>query len=122
MDILEKAYDYIDYTLSELSNLEENCVSLLYFFKVFSPAGELAQKILLDHGFIEVEKNKNLSVVCITDRGREVVSMGGVRKYLDQLEEQKVTRKTRVRKVRRMLTFAACVAAGLVATGISLKK
>src|SRR5688572_3570705 len=121
MDILEKAYDYIDYTLVELSRLEESCVSLLYFFKLFSPAGELAQKILLEHSFIEVENDNNLSVACITDRGREVIRVGGVREYLGHLDEQAASKKYRTKKFRRMLTLAACFAGAVIVTGYALR-
>lgn len=121
MDILDKAYDYIDYTLIELSKLEESCVSLLYFFKVFSPAGQLAQNILLENGFIEVETNRSL-VVCITDRGREVLSMGGVREYFDHVDAQTKAQKDRIRKVRKMLTWAACMVGVVLVAGVALKR
>jgi hypothetical protein len=117
MDILEKSYDYIDYTLTELSKLQESCVSLLYFFKVFSPAGELAQKLLLDHGFIEVEDHNNTAVVCITDKGREVVTMGGVREYLNYLGGQTATKK---RRINKMIAYA-CVVGAVVAMKYALK-
>ncbi|HEX6181591.1 MAG TPA: hypothetical protein VFZ47_10125 [Chitinophagaceae bacterium] len=122
MDILEKAYDYIDYTLAELSRLQGNCVSLLYFFKVFSPAGEVAQKILLDHEFIKIQTEKNLSVVCITDKGREVVMMGGVREYLGYLDEQATTKRQRIKTIRRMLGYAACVAGAVIFTRYALRR
>lgn len=121
MDILEKAYDYIDYTLIELSKLEDRCVSLMYFFKLFSPAGELAQKILLDHSFVEVEKENNVSVVCITERGRQVIESGGVREYLGHLDEQTATKKHRVKSIRKMLALAACLAGVVIVTGYALR-
>ena len=86
MDILDKAYDYIDYTLEQLSKLEESSVSLLYFFKLFSPAGKLAQHLLVEHSFIETDKENTYAVIGITERGRAVLTMGGMRKYLDSLE------------------------------------
>ena len=122
MDILEKSYDYIDYTLAELSKLQESCVSLLYFFKVFSPAGELAQKILLDNGFIEVEDHNNAAVVCITDKGREVVTMGGVREYLNYMDGRAVTKSQRIKKIRRVMAYAACLAGAVMVTSYALKK
>ena len=121
MDVLEKAYDYIDYTLTELSKLQGNCVSLLYFFKVFSPAGELAQKILLDHEFIQIQPDKDLSVVCITNKGREVVLMGGVRVYLDDLDEQAATKRQRIKSIRKMLGYAACVAGAVMVTRYAMR-
>lgn len=122
MDVQEKAYDYIDYTLSELSKMEETCVSLMYFFKVFSPAGELAQKILLDHDFIEVQNEDNShAVVCITDKGREALRMGGVREYLDYLDGQARTKKKRIRKMRNLIAWAACVAGAVVITGFAVR-
>ena len=122
MDVLEKAYDYIDYTLTELSKLQENCVSLLYFFKVFSPAGELAQKILLDHQFIQLKVENNVSIVCITAKGNTVVSMGGVREYLAYLDGQTITKKLHIRKVRKLITYTACILGAVAVTGYVLRK
>lgn len=110
MDILEKAYDYIDYTLEELAKLEEKCVSLLYFFKLFSPAGELAQQLLVDHSFIEVEKNSSVAVVGITAKGRAVLNMGGIREYLNHLDDEALRKTRRLRSVRKILTWTVCVA------------
>ncbi|HYF30464.1 MAG TPA: hypothetical protein VD993_05045 [Chitinophagaceae bacterium] len=121
MDVLEKAYDYIDYTLSELSKLEGNCVSLLYFFKLFSPAGKLAQQILMDNSFITVEKESNVSVVCITEKGREVVQRGGVREYLGYLDEQDRTKKQKAKAIRKMFALAAFVAGAVLVTGYALR-
>ena len=123
MDIREKAYDYIDYTLAELSKLQESCVSLLYFFKVFSPAGELAQKILIDHGFIKIEDDDDkVAVVCITDKGREVVTIGGVREYLEHVDETAATKRQRIKNIRRIIAFAACLAGAVIATSYALRK
>jgi hypothetical protein len=109
MDILEKAYDYIDYTLEELARLEESSVSLLYFFKLFSPAGELAQHLLVKHSFIEVEEDSSVAVVGITERGRAVVQMGGVRNYLDHLDK-KIILKRKTRSFRKIFGWTAFVA------------
>lgn len=114
MDILDKAYDYIDYTLEELAKLEETSVSLLYFFKLFSPAGRLAQHLLTEHSFIQVEGNNDVAVTGITDRGRAVLTMGGIRKYLDHLDMQNVTTKVRVKKMQKVIIAAACVAGSVV--------
>lgn len=110
MDILDKAYDYIDYTLEQLSKLEESSVSLLYFFKLFSPAGKLAQHLLVEHSFIETEDGNSHAVVGITERGRTVLTMGGIRKYLDHLETQTNDKEQRVKKFRKILITAALVA------------
>lgn len=113
MDILEKAYDYIDYTLEELNKLEEKCLSLLYFFKLFSPAGELAQKILVEHSFIEVEEELNGAVVGITDRGREVIEMGGIRNYLNYLDWHSSSSRSKARTVKSVVKTGVCLAAGV---------
>ena len=110
MDILDKAYDYIDYTLEQLSKTGETSVSLLYFFKLFSPAGKLAKHLLMEHSFIEVDSNDALAVIGITERGRDVVTMGGIRKYLDYLDVQAVNNEQRSRKMRKVMITAACVA------------
>ena len=110
MDILDKAYDYIDYTLEELAKLEETSVSLQYFFKLFSPAGQLAQHLLTEHSFIQMESGSSLAVTGITDRGRAVLTMGGIRKYLDHLDMQNMEYKERVKKMRKMFIATACVA------------
>lgn len=120
MDILEKAYDYIDYTLEELAKLEEKCVSLLYFFKLFSPAGELAQRILIEHSFIEVEKDMSGAVVGITDRGRAVVQMGGIRRYLNYLDEEAAAENTRISSVRKILRWSAYIAASALVLSYTL--
>lgn len=111
MDILEKAYDYIDYTLEELARLEEKCVSLLYFFKLFSPAGELAQQILIEHSFIEVEKELSGAVVGITERGRNVIQMGGIRNYLNYLDRQASLEHKKTRSFGKLLKWSAGVTA-----------
>jgi hypothetical protein len=114
MEILEKAYDYIDYTLEELAKLEDKCVSLLYFFKLFSPAGELAQQILIEHSFIDVEKDRSGAVVGITDRGRTVVQMGGIRNYLNYLDHHPVTRHKKIKALGKVLKWSAYVAASAI--------
>lgn len=114
MDILDKAYDYIDYTLEQLSKLEESSVSLLYFFKLFSPAGKLAQRLLIEHSFIEVENDNSLAAVGITDRGREVLNMGGIRKYLDSLDGETVPDEQKIKSVRKMIITAACIAGSVI--------
>ena len=114
MDILDKAYDYIDYTLEQLAKLEESSVSLLYFFKLFSPAGKLAQRLLIEHSFIELEDGNSLAAVGITDRGRAVLDMGGIRKYLDSLDRQVIVKKQRIKAVRKMVITAACTAASII--------
>lgn len=119
MEVLDKAYDYIDYTLEQLDKLEETSVSLLYFFKLFSPAGKLAEHILIEHSFIEIESHNNL-VTGITSRGRAVLIMGGIRKYLDHLDVQDAVNRERVKKLRRVLIATACVA-GSVLLFFSLK-
>jgi hypothetical protein len=111
MDILEKAYDYIDYTLEELGKLEEKCVSLLYFFKLFSPAGELAQQILIEHSFIEVEKDLSGAVVGITDRGRNVIQMGGIRNYLNYLDREASLQYKKIRSFGKLFKWSAYIAA-----------
>ena len=111
MDILDKAYDYIDYTLEQLSKLEESSVSLLYFFKLFSPAGKLAQRLLVEHSFIETNRENTYAVIGITDRGRAVLTMGGIRKYLDHLDTEVVQQKERVKKMRTIMITAAAAAA-----------
>lgn len=111
MDVLDKAYDYIDYTLEQLARLEESPVSLLYFFKLFSPAGKLAQHLLAEHSFIETDSENSHAVVGITERGKAVLTMGGIRKYLDHLDMEAALRRQRVKQVRRIM-IAAAVAAG----------
>jgi hypothetical protein len=113
MDILDKAYDYIDYTLEQLAKLEETSVSLLYFFKLFSPAGKLAQHLLIEHSFIEIEGNDN-RVTGITERGRAVLTMGGIRQYLDHLDMQHVVSESRIKKLRKVLIATACVAGSVL--------
>jgi hypothetical protein len=120
MDILDKAYDYIDYTLEQLAKLEESSVSLLYFFKLFSPAGKLAQHLLVEHSFIETDGENGNAVIGITERGRAVLTMGGIRKYLDHLDMEVASRKQRVKQVRKIL-MAAAVAAGSAFLFITLK-
>lgn len=110
MDILDKAYDYIDYTLEQLSKQELSSVSLLYFFKLFSPAGKLAQHLLVQHSFIVTDNENSLAVVGLTERGRHALAMGGIRKYLDHLDEEIAIKRQRVRQVRRILLAAAIVA------------
>jgi hypothetical protein len=110
MDMLDKAYDYIDYTLEQLAKLEESSVSLMYFFKLFSPAGKLAQHLLIEHSFIETEGGNSHAVVGITERGREVLSMGGIRKYLDHLDAQINDKEQRIIKLRKIMITAAIVA------------
>lgn len=107
MDILDKAYDYIDYTLEQLSKLEESSVSLLYFFKLFSPAGKLAQHLLVEHSFIETDRDNSYAVIGITERGRSVLTMGGIRKYLDHLDTEVAQRKERVKRMRVIMISAA---------------
>lgn len=121
MDILEKAYDYIDYTLEELNKLEEKCLSLLYFFKLFSPAGELAQKILVEHSFIDVEKDLNGAVVGITDRGRAVIEMDGIRNYLDYLDTHATLQHKRVTSWKEFLKVGACLAVGVCSLWLVFK-
>lgn len=121
MDILEKSYDYIDYTLEELAKLEDKCVSLLYFFKLFSPAGQLAQRLLIEHAFIEVEHELNGAVVGITDRGRAVLNMGGIRNYLDGLDEKTVTENKARKALKKALTLSACFAASAIALGYAIR-
>lgn len=110
MDILEKAYDYIDYTLEELAKLEEKCVSLVYFFKLFSPAGKLAQHLLIDHSFIEVEKDNSVAVTGITERGRAVLNMGGIRNYLNHLDEEAQSKTRRLSLIRKILALTVGIA------------
>jgi hypothetical protein len=110
MDILDKAYDYIDYTLEQLSKQEVSSVSLLYFFKLFSPAGKLAQHLLVEHSFIITDRENSLAVVGITDRGRHALAMGGIRKYLDHLDGETALKRQRVKHVRKLLLAAAIVA------------
>ena len=120
MDILDKAYDYIDYTLEQLAKLEESSVSLLYFFKLFSPAGKLAQRLLVEHSFIETDSENSSAVIGITDRGRAVLTMGGIRKYLDRLDMEVASRKQRVKQVRKIVMVAA-IAAGSALVYLTLK-
>jgi hypothetical protein len=108
MDILEKAYDYIDYTLEELNKLEDSCVSLLYFFKLFSPAGKLAQHLLVKHSFVEVQQEP-VGVACITERGRAVVQMGGIRNYLDHVDHQSFLQEQKVQRLRKWLGAAVAI-------------
>lgn len=110
MDVLDKAYDYIDYTLEQLAKLEESSVSLLYFFKLFSPAGKLAQHLLVQHCFIETDSQNSHAVVGITERGRTVLTMGGIRKYLDSLDMEAAQRQQRVVTMRKIMLTAAIVA------------
>lgn len=120
MDILEKAYDYIDYTLEELAKLEESCVSLMYFFKLFSPAGELAQRLLVDHSFIEVDGNNSMAVVGITERGRAVLRTGGIREYLHYLDMQGYKESRRQKLKRALISFSVIIAGSAVIIGYGI--
>ena len=120
MDILDKAYDYIDYTLEQLAKLEQSSVSLLYFFKLFSPAGKLAQQLLVEHCFIETDSENSSAVIGITERGMTVLTMGGIRKYLDHLDMEVASRKQRVKQVRKIVMVAA-LAAGSAFLYLTLK-
>ena len=114
MDILDKAYDYIDYTLEQLAKTQESSVSLLYFFKLSSTAGKLAKHLLIEHSFIEVDSNHALAVIGITQKGRDVVSMGGIRKYLDYLDMLAMNDKNRLKKIKRIMIAAGCAAGSAI--------
>lgn len=111
MDMVEKAYDYIDYTLEELCKLESHCVSLLYFFKLFSPAGQLANDLLVRNDFISVNEDK---LVAITDKGKSVLRMGGIRDYLEHLDRQEMMRQAGLKKIKKIFQWTAGAAATLL--------
>ena len=108
--------------LQSYSRMEDSCVSLMYFFKLFSPAGEIAQKILLDNAFIAVTHDNNGEVVCITNKGREVIMSGGVREFMKNSIEQASTKKLRVKKIRTALAWAACFVGVILVTGYAFKR
>jgi hypothetical protein len=119
MDIAEKAYDYIDYTLEELCKLESHCVSLLYFFKLFSPAGQLANDLLVRNEFISINEGR---LVAITDKGKSVLRMGGIREYLQKMDRQEMIRRAGLKKVKKIVQWTAGAAATILVFALVRKK